>query len=283
MARQHVEFVQSQVIPFKKGVSIGFRHEIDCRTLSQDDETSASSLVLRYPPGWQDMAHHALDADEEVFVLEGALTINGLVYGKHFYGHLPKGYLRQSMTSPNGAVVLTFFSAMPKKLITETSVWNAQRTVECLDTRAMPGQTGQRKHMKSGDWDPSGTVHKTLYVDPDSGERTWLIGMMPYWSSNKAEIHPVVEEEFAILGDICFPLGVMRDGGYFWRPPGIEHGPFATWGGALHLCRCKGGSFATEWVETNGPDWNPPHKPVLPEPYASWTKNAAKTNNEPSY
>jgi len=106
---------------------------------------------------------------------------------------------------------------------------------------------------------------------------------MPYWSTNKAEIHPVVEEEFAVLGDICFPLGVMRDGGYFWRPPGIKHGPFATWGGALHLCRCKGGPFATTWVETDGPDWNPPYTPVMDGPYRAMVDAAGDYNREPGY
>jgi hypothetical protein len=77
-------------------------------------------------------------------------------------------------------------------------------------------------------------------------------------------------------------MGVMRPGGYFWRPPGIQHGPFATWGGALHLCRCKGGPFATEWVETSGPNWTPTYAPILPEPYASWTRQH-NFDIEPNY
>lgn len=283
MTRPHIEFVQSQVIPFQQGLYGGARPDIACRTLSRDDDTAATSTVLRYPEGWHATESHTLAADEEIFVLEGSLSINGQVYGKHFYGHLPKGYLRKDMSSVSGAVVLTFFSGVPVATRAATSDWDMRRVVECLDTRAMAAAAGARKHMNSGDWDPSGTVHKTLYVDPDTAERTWLIGMMPYWWSNKAEVHPVVEEEFAILGDICFPLGVMRAGGYFWRPPGIAHGPFATWGGALHLCRCKGGPFATQWVETDGPNWNPPDKPILPEPYATWTKVAADVNREPNY
>jgi hypothetical protein len=138
--------------------------------------------------------------------------------------------------------------------------------------------------MNSGDWNPSGTVHKKLFHDPDSGELTWLIGMMPGWWTARSEVHPVVEEEFAILGDICFPIGVMRDGGYFWRPPGIEHGPFATWGGALHLCRCKGGTFSTEWRDTDGPDWQPQYKPILPDEYQAYLKESEGSyDREPGY
>jgi hypothetical protein len=284
MARPHIEFVQSQVIPFEHGLYGGARPEIMSRILSRDEDTGAASTVLRYPPGWRRDEPHALAADEELFVLEGALVVNGRTYGKHVYGHLPRGYLRRDMASPAGAVVLTFFSAEPRAQPTDAATCDARRVVEALDTRTLPGLTGRRAHMNSGDWDPSGTVHKTLFVDPDTGERTWLIGMMPYWSSAKAEVHPVVEEEFAILGDICFPLGTMRAGGYFWRPPGIRHGPFASWGGALHLCRCKGGPFATDWVETDGPDWAPPYRPILPAAYAAWTAAAAESiDREPNY
>ncbi|MDX2223818.1 MAG: DUF4437 domain-containing protein [Rhodospirillaceae bacterium] len=284
MGRPHVEFIQSQAIPFTRGLYGGARSGIDCRVLSRDEETGAASTVLRYPPGWRQDQPQALNADEELFVLDGALEINGATYGKHVYAHLPKGYPRRSMSSAMGAAVLTFFSGEPSAALAPSSPnFDARKLVERLDTRRMPGHTGKRTHMNTGDWDPSGTVHKSLYADPDTGERTWLIGLMPYWSTDRAEIHPVVEEEFAILGDICFPLGVMRDGGYFWRPPGIKHGPFATWGGTLHLCRCKGGPFATEWVATDGPDWEPPYTPIMDERYRRHVAEAADLNREPNY
>lgn len=281
MTRAHVEFIQGQIVPFERGLFGGARPEVMCRTLSRDDESGAASTILKYPPGWRQHGPGTLAADEELFVLEGALEINGKRYGKHVFAHLPAGYQRQSMSSADGAVVLTFFSAEPKSVSART--FDPRRLVEYLDTRRMPGLTGKRPHMNSGDWDPSGTIHKSLYADPETGERTWLIGMMPYWWTNKAEIHPVVEEEFAIMGDICFPLGVMRAGGYFWRPPGIKHGPFATWGGALHLCRCKGGPFATTWVETDGPDWDPPYTPILDERTRALLTAAPNYDREPGY
>jgi hypothetical protein len=239
------------------------------------------STVLRYPHGWSMAEPQALAVDEEIFVLEGSLEINGRLYGKHFYGHLPAGYIRHHMSVANRAVVLSFFSGAARTA--NAGAFDERRLVECLDTRALSAATGKRAHMRSGEWDPSGTLHKTLYVEPDTGERTWLIGMMPYWSSSKAEIHPVAEEEFAILGDICFPMGVMRAGGYFWRPAGIAHGPFASWGGALHLCRCKGGAFATEWVDAAGPHWNPTYEPILPEAYAAYVKAHGATDAEPNH
>lgn len=285
MGRPHIEFIQSQVLPFRKGLPGGGREGVACRILSIDEDAGDSSTQVRYAPGWADPMPHYLDVDEELFVLEGALEINGRTYAKHAYAHLPAGYLRRSMSSTGGAVVLTFFSGEAHRVESDAAgdLFDERLLVEHIDTREMPGQTGARKHMKSGDFDPSGTIHKKLFHHPDTGELTWLIGLMPYWSTPRTEIHPVVEEEFAILGDICFPMGVMRDGGYFWRPPGIEHGPFATWGGTLHLCRCKGGPFATEWNESDGPNWGADYDPVLPPEYIQYAQAAHDYDREPNY
>lgn len=285
MARPHIEFIQSQVLPFRRGLYGGARPDVEVRILSLDDADGSSSTMLRYPAGWSAAAAHVLDVDEELFVLEGAVLLNGRRYGKHAYAHLPAGYLRESLSAPDGAVVLTFFSGEPHASPADQhgSGFDQRRLVEHLDTLAMPGQTGKRKHMDSGDWDPTGTVHKKLYQDPDTGELTWLIGLMPYWSSAQAEVHPVCEEEFAVLGDICFPNGVMRDGGYFWRPPNIEHGPFATWGGTLHLCRCKGGPFKTDLRESDGPNWQPSYQPILPPEYQRYVDAASDSDREPNY
>jgi len=285
MGRPHVEFVQSQVIPFELGLYGGARDDIECRTLSIDEGGGDSSTQLRYPAGWKRTEPHYIDVDEEFFVLEGAIEINGHNYGKHHYAHLPAGYLRNSTSSPTGATVLTFFSGEPHAVVASSAseTYDERLLVEQIDTRIMQGETGKREYMKSGDWDTSGTIHKKLFQHPDNGELTWLIGMMPYWSTPKTEVHPTVEEEFAILGDICFPIGVMRDGGYFWRPPGIEHGPFASWGGALHLCRAKGGPYATIWGESDGPNWNPDYTPILPEPYKSHVETGENFNQEPNH
>ncbi|MAI06680.1 MAG: hypothetical protein CBC47_06130 [Alphaproteobacteria bacterium TMED87] len=286
MARPHIEFIQSQVIPFKKDLYIGIRDNIESRILSIDNEDGSSSCILKYPSGWLQNQPQALLVDEEFFVLEGSLEINGQIYAKHSYAHFPRGYAKRSHSSKNGAVVLTFFSG--KLAIEETDInlseYDDNRMIKFIDTQKMEGETGPRKHMNSGDWDPSGTIHKKLYQDPYSGELTWLVGLMPGWWSAKAEIHPVVEEEFAILGDICFPIGVMRDGGYFWRPPGIEHGPFATWGGTLHICRCKGGAYSTDWQESEGPNWNPKYDPILPSEYREYlNKSGDNYDKEPGY
>ena len=174
MARPHIEFIQSQVLPFNVGMPGDARKGISCRILSIDDDAGESTLQLRYPPGWSAEGPEYLDVDEELFVLEGALEINGRRYGKHDYAHLPAGYFRSSMSSPEGAVVLTFLNGEAHAVTADAHgpMYDARLLVEHLDTRRMEGETGKRKHMKSGGWDPSGTIHKKLFQHPDTGELT---------------------------------------------------------------------------------------------------------------
>lgn len=285
MARPHIEFIQSQVLPFRRGLYGGARPEVEVRTLSIDDEGGDSSTQIKWPAGFSRSTPEYLDADEEFLVLEGALEINGRHYRKHDYAHLPRGYLRRTQSSTAGAVTLTFFSGEPHAVMSDRAGNNfdPKRLVEHIDTRAHPRMTNVAESFNTPGWDPTGSFHKDLFTDPYTGERTWLIGMAPHWSTSLAEIHPVVEEEYSILGDLCFPMGNFRDGAYFWRPPGIRHGPFATWGGTLHLVRCKGGPFATQWVDTGGVEWFPEYKPILPPEYQAHVDRAAPNAREPNY
>ena len=285
MTRPHIEFVQSQVLPFSKGLYGGARPDVDMRILSIDNEGGDASTMLRWPAGWSREEPEHLDCDEEFLVLEGSLEINGKLYRKHDYAHLPGGFLRTSQRCQSGAVTLSFFSTEPHAIASESAGngFDATRLVEHIETRTFEAMTDVGESFDTPDWDPTGTFHKLLYQDPYSGERTWMIGMAPHWSTDLCEVHPVVEEEFSILGDLCFPIGNFRDGAYFWRPPGIKHGPFASWGGALHLVRCKGGPFATGWVKGDPPDWYPEYSPILPPDYEQHVKAGVNYDREPNY
>lgn len=281
MARPHIEFIHCQVIPWSEGLYGGGRPKVRVRVLSMDNDSGASSLILRYPPGWQRAQGEHLQADEELFVLEGSLEVSGVTYGKHDYAHLPVGYPRTGAASVGGAVVLTFFSATPSAVSGFTD-HDDRRLVKHIDTRKQSSHKGPRKHMNSEGFDHSGTVHKSLFHDPDTEDRSWLVGLPPYWSMTTAETHPVCEEEFAISGDICMPNGIMHPGAYFWRPEFIQHGPFGTVGGTLHFCRAKGGAFSTEFEEhPERLNWDPEYRPILPDEYRAYLDEVVV--HEPNY
>jgi len=81
----------------------------------------------------------------------------------------------------------------------------------------------------------------------------------------KCEIHPVVEEMYLLGGEIIGPQGHMMPGAYFWRPPGLPHGPFGAKGGSLLLHRTIGGPLSTTYADAPAPfDWHPAYNPILP-------------------
>lgn len=259
MARPRIEFIQNQLLPWNNEFLAGIRPGTATRILSEDDETGACSLLVRYPENWQGPAGQCLSADEEFLVLDGELRIGEQPYSYLGYGHLPAGYERQSLSAPRGAVILTFFSARPESVPSAGPLEDTSRLVEGLDAMQLP-YTGNF-HPEF----PPGAGRRMLFDDPASGDQTWLLGTMGLRWAERAEVHPVVEEMFLIAGEVHGNLGLMRPGAYFWRPPEIPHGPYGSLTGNIYLFRTKGGPLSTNYQDSETPfHWWPDHRPVLP-------------------
>lgn len=258
MSRPWIEYVQSQNLPWVSGYLDAVRPGSEVKVLSEDDESGASSLLVRYPAGWRLERGGALSADEEFLVLHGELSLGGQRYREKSYAHLPAGYARGAMSAPGGAVVLTFFSSRP--LLSAPAVFDPARLVENVDSFSVPYTA--RFHPEF----PAGAGRKTLYEDPITHDQSWILGTLPMRWAERAEVHPVVEEMYLLSGESHGNRGVMRPGAYFWRPPGIEHGPYGTLTGNLYFFRTKGGPLSTDYVAAAQPfRWWPPYDPVLPE------------------
>lgn len=268
MARPHIEFIQSQHMPWQAGLYAGDRGDVQSKTLSLDSETGASSLLIQYPAGWSQPGPEYLRADEELFVLEGGLEINGIAHDEFGFAHLPAGYARQSFSSPQGAVVLTFFSAAPISATGEApgGLYDASRLVERVDALSQGYGENLLADMGSEDLKNAEDVGLLmLRQDPYDGEQTWLWGGLPFWKGGDIETHPVVEEMFTVCGAIIGDRGTMGAGAYFWRPPNEKHGPYATAEPCLLLFRTKGGPLDTNFTPSPKPfDWDPPYRPILP-------------------
>jgi hypothetical protein len=259
MARPRIEFVQSQHLPWEAGPLAAFRPGAEARVLSRDPETGACSLVVRYPAGWQQPAGQALAVDEEFLILDGRLEDDGTTYGPFGFAHLPAGHVRGALAAPEGAVAVLFLSAAPRPAVAAAPAPDPARTVLGLDALRLP-YTGNF-HPEF----PPGAGRRMLYEDPETRDQTWLLGTLGLRWAERAERHPVVEEMFLIAGEVHGNLGVMRPGAYFWRPPGIPHGPYGSLTGNIYLFRTKGGPLSTEYEDAPVPfHWWPEHAPVLP-------------------
>lgn len=270
MARAHIEFVQSQRLPWQRGRLEAVRGAVETRLLSRDDESGACSLLVRYPPGFRG-AGGALECDEELLVLDGALEIGGRPHGELCYAHWPAGFETGGWASHEGAVVLEFFSATPRRL-PAAGQHDPRRLVLHCDAFGVP-YTGNF-HPQF----PPGAGRKLLYVDPLTQDASWLLGTLPMRWAERSEVHPVVEEMYLLAGEVHGDRGVMRPGAYFWRPPFVPHGPYGTQTGNLYFFRTRGGGLSTEYVDAQRPfRWRPEYDPVLPPDYAAARGEVATT------
>ncbi|HVB46694.1 MAG TPA: cupin domain-containing protein [Streptosporangiaceae bacterium] len=264
MARPFIEFLHEQALPWDRGLYGGGRPDVEVKMLSLDDETGASTTLVRYPPGWhRDKPEHLL-ADEEFFVLAGSLTIGEQAYHELSYAFLPSGFLRPRAASAEGALVLAFYESEPRAAGGAASAgMDESRLVRHID--ALAGEWGGNFHPQF----PPGAGRKFLRQDPHDGEQTWILGTMPLRFGRRPEKHPVVEEMFLLSGELVGPLGAMHAGCYFWRPPEEWHGPFGSKTGNVMLFRTKGGPLSTVYTEDEVEFcWHPEHNPTLPESVA---------------
>jgi hypothetical protein len=262
MSRPHIEWIQAQVLPWQQD-ALGARPGAPVKPLSVDDGTGALSCIIAYPPGYA-RGPEWLSADEEFWVLDGAIEIDGIAYGEHTYAHLPRFTPRAAFSSPRGAAVLTFFSALP--------VATPGAPDRAFDARRLVRRLAAADDVWGGDFEAMGLQSmratarmRTLRRDPDSGEITYLTATIPFRRGERSERHPVVQEFFPLSGELAGDLGVMQAGAYCWRPPMVKHAPYGSWTGTLLLFRSVGGPLTTDWEDPDQPfSWTPAHRPVLP-------------------
>lgn len=262
MARAFTEFLQSQLLDWQQGLYGGGFADVTSKLLSLDEETGASSTLVRFPAGYDRREPFHLTVDQELFVLEGDLDIDGQAHRRYTYAHLPAGWQHQRVSSQGGAVVLAFYSGEPRVVDGEApaDLLDESRAVPFVD--AFDGEWGANFHPKF----PAGAGRKFLRRDPHDGEETWVLGTMPLRWGRRREKHPVVEEMYLLSGELVGHRGRMHAGAYFWRPPEEWHGPFGSPTGNLMIFRTKGGPLSTVYEEDLVPfDWNEPYDPILPD------------------
>jgi quercetin dioxygenase-like cupin family protein len=269
MARPHIEFIQAQTLPWKTLGEGSSRPGADAKALSFDPVTRACTQIVRYPAGWAMHEAHYLDSDEEFYVLEGALWVGSVEYKKGDYAYLPAGMPRPGMHSTAGADVMTYHEGPHRTVNGDAPVglYDPARLIAKVESEKMPWGDPSDPVVAAT---ANGAGRKLLREDPKTGERTWLLRFgaddPKKMTMGRTETHPVVEEVFLLDGEISMPMGTLKPGAYFWRPPNIEHGPVGTKKGLFGLFRCKGGPLTTAWSTTESAiDWNPAYRPCLPE------------------
>ena len=271
MPRPHIEFIQAQALDWADGLPAGnARPDVTSKTLSLDDATDAATCVVRYPAGWHRDVGEVLSTDEEFYVLDGAITINGIEYDRDSFAHLPVDHLRTAAASKGGAVLLTFFEG-PVDATPASAPgpgFRADRLVEKISAPTADWGNVDLDAMGLREIS-TGSRLLSLFTDPDTGEITYLTGVAPFKSESSPERHPVGQEFYILGGSLAGVGGFMQAGAYCWRPPLVTHGPYGSPTGALIILRSVGGPLTTELDAPVPHTYQPEHAPVLPPELAA--------------
>jgi len=256
MGRPHIEFVQSLELPAQTLADGPFAGAAR-RVLSVDEESGASTATLATPAGWSG----AVGGDGrpvELFVLRGALELEGRSLAAGCYARVPAGHAALALTGEGDVLVMI-----------DEPQSDDEESVQITDTNELRWVASALAAV------PPGLVNKRLRQDPRTGDRTWVASCVPGWMEERAELHPTVEEALMLSGDLVLGTrGAMTPGCYFWRPPMVPHGPMYSRDGAQFFFRTKGGTLEVDYETV--PGWAGIVDAYRGEdaPYAGWPADA---------
>lgn len=258
--REHIDFIQTQHLPWESASSDGLPHGSQVKVLSHDPATGESSLLVRLPA--RSTVQRDPDRDLEFLVLEGTIAGESDVFARYDYGFHAAGQ-RASLSILDAPALALLFTSPVRALKNQSPEWVAKRRTPKRDLHA---------GIWDGDFDrfnlgsmKDGARMRVLREDPLTGETTYLTATIAFRRGSQAERHPISQEFFLLSGELAGDRGIMQAGAYCIRPPMAKHGPYGSPTGALIFFRGLGGPQHTEWEPAPPFGFDPPHAPILPE------------------
>ena len=235
MARLHIEPYVELNDPWKKKTLPGFPKGLQYKVLSLDNDTGACSLKVLFEPGYSQPPGMSY-TEYELFVLTGSLRFGDRVHGPGSYFCVPAGVSMPHLTSPRGAQALLYFNhAEPSFVESDVDHRLAERS-QLVQVNAYEGMQWSSTHFFPAT--APGCLVKVLRFDPRTHAFTFLYCMTPNFWQDNISYHDCAEESYHIWGTSwMMQFGELPTGGYFWRPPYINHGAFASKLGTLALGR----------------------------------------------
>jgi hypothetical protein len=236
MARPHIEPYVELDDPWKKMTLPGFPKGMRYKVLSLDNETGACSLKALFEPGYRQPPGMSY-TEMEMFVLTGSLQLGDATHGPGSYFFVPAGVALPALSSPRGAQVLLYYNyGEPSFVESEADHPNAERAKLAIVNayEGMQWATSANIYPATA----PGCLVKVLHYDQRTHAFTFLYCMTPNFWQDNISYHDCAEESYHIWGTSwMMQFGELPTGGYFWRPPYINHGAFACKLGTIALGR----------------------------------------------
>ncbi len=213
----------------------GIAGGLQAKTLSRDKQSGAVTMLIYYPAGWRNPQRGYHSGGEELFVLEGDLSIGGQTLTNRCYSYLPAGFAHGPVSTVNGALTLTFFDRAPD-FTPSPEAQPGTRGQDFIASKNYYDEAWALGSTRAQTKTPSPLLIKVLRQDEQTGARTWIAGVLGGHPSYTWETHPTWEEGYLLEGEYrlaeCLDgksrLGNYSPGSYFFRPAGSAHvGPQA--------------------------------------------------------
>ena len=238
MARRHLEPFVDRDVPFRKMTLPGFPSGMRYKMLSIDGDTGACTMTVQLSGGYQ-QPPSLRRSDMEMLVLSGSLTLGSRTCRHGFYAFVPKGVSIPALETLRGCQLLLMYNqAEPQIVESDADEAGANRAglVEIHSFDDLPWSVPTFFPATA-----PGCLIKLLRFDEKTHALSFLYSMTPgFWQDN-ISYHDCAEEAYHIWGTSwIMQFGDLPTGGYFWRPPYINHGAFASEKGILDFGRTDG-------------------------------------------
>jgi hypothetical protein len=233
MGRPHIEPLIDADVAQKPLRLPGWNRGIRYRTLSVDSENGACTQIVEFEGGFKQPAGFST-GEWELFILDGSLKIGRQTYHKDHYFFIPAGYRLGNISTAEGCRAIWFFNDHHPDWVKAS----AHRDGLVKRTNFISTNANDDVRWQVPSFFPQtepGIFIKILRLDEYTGALTGLYNMVAgFWQDN-ISYHDCMEESYHIWGESwMMQFGYLPTGGYFYRPPYINHGPF----------QCEYGTYA---------------------------------------
>lgn len=238
MARRHIEPFCDRDVPFKKMTLPGFPPGMQYKMLSIDRDTGACTMTVQLDGGYAQPPAFS-KSDLELLVLEGSLRIGDHVRRPGFYAFVPNGVSLPALSTEQGCLCLLMYNQSEPSIVESDQDERGARRSGLVEIHSYDEMPWQVPHLFPAT--APGCLLKVLRMDEETHALSFLYTMTPgFWQDN-ISYHDCAEEAYHIWGTSwIMQFGDLPTGGYFYRPPYINHGAFASEHGIVAFGRTDG-------------------------------------------